>query len=1631
MRVVTAVKPMGGKGASRATRYIAESKLDPEREGRQRPLFTDRDDSLTYTKANRSLTRGQGAPFKMDLIHFSTSFREEDFEKLGANDEERKERLREAAREALREIKDDLGVSDWRWVAGIHLNTDHPHIHTLIHKKVTDHKTQKPRRLGNLPKRMLPHSRRGSDGEIARTLGLMGERFIAALDRAQERARESRREREEATMAIRLDEERTKTSGIDTPSWPLSWIDQMRELAVHNPSLAGRELTLELIERGPQREVDERLSPSNDMREALKSRSIDDSDYRTREEQADWLARHSQSLRDLYEHGAAIKGDVLIIPAEEYEISDERDGIRIIGIAHAYAKIQNPKLAAEFHSLARAIAGETADPVTEIKVFQHYYEQIEKDEKGRSLKPFERDYGQKRADSLQRTLEEMRLLADEMTKLETRESIEIASSLSKENAIDAVPALVSFDQLDEDHFEALNPEEEILSSREDSFYEAGEYGDETLSTESEFSEVEAYSEREAWRFSTAAHKINLSGERLRFPEGLTYETREWLIRTKLPELDRKIEAGHSLSDIRDDTGRVAAKGLFTQIDSLAHPEREEVLRRLSQFTPSPEGKAQSKLATADEQNEARRILLELSLDTKQRLESKSNLLGEHGRDLLARAETLAQGLQSSLAKDATNRSSERPDAGELYVSLGGQRSALRLPIRNIQIYDAVQKMADGAKLPLATWHGKEGPPLINGFSERKYDVRVKVVRFLKSYLHQRLADPETRLLHGNENFRTAHKAIEQSRTVEELNHVSSEITRNDHGDKMLGERARKILFNGRTPAHYTPEMIELRQTWGLPREGREQAVRDGKLPTSPALSEILTELDSRQSVQAIKQFQASLLNPPERMSNPGKSPLYQLHKQLLGHEQNYVFHLSHERIQEFLDRSHPAPGRSEKRAFGVAPREGSYQEYIAKIVEIRQQLLDQTVSRLEERQGQPFSPEARARIAGENQLKFLKQAGDLALERLIPSEAFGAAPEETALRIQGAVDHVRHDLQPQMLLAIRISNQPAAEKQERSIDHYLKARREDLYRGFESIDELWVELKKERLADREALGAALVAEARLETAAHDYQVAKDRGGTFRFLVHDASVSEDRRLSALDVERRAAARGARAADQLRLERPGDRNEVQKQIAHNDLNDHSITLEEHSKVHRNLTTRLGEQHERALSDLQLAEHQAREVMGKYQARGEALPAPFIDQKIIHELQEAAISRSLPDRFVQLERVRADLAAELSQPIRPDEAATRLRAQYFVARTDLATKEDREARFGQTRHLHEWDIKGEKISLADLDRRLVHENDRASLFGKYTLHLDPFERNEAKEEIERLTQLRESVVEKIAREQQELRNQVQLSEKMVNVLSQAYEGEAQARAESGREAPEPRFHWKEIERIADNASTLRDSTLLKHVQYIEARFNTYAKPEEHISPDQLLARAAGREVMAHIFQRESVDRLALFRERGDRQTLGIEIPGGDLMARTFRDTKPQSIAAIVLRPVIESGADRELRGAAQIAFSQYRDHLTVDVGKCASYLEAARGLTLRLHQEINEYRGSATQLPRPELTPKQQMQLEIYAERLSDPRERGYFLDLARSDSQQATHSRTSHAQMTDHTRDAAAPVPDSMVDAGRGR
>lgn len=482
MRVVVAVKPTPGGGAnSQATRYIAYRDRDEEREGKEpRQLFSAREDAMSFWKAERALTEGR-TPVKKELLHLAVSFRAEDFEALGKDESSRQQALREVVREAIPKLADTINAKPLRWVAGIHRNTDNPHIHLLIHRDFADRETGISKWLDNLPKDALPSRAVDENGREQVLPGSLSLALVTALDQQQERERVAEKE---AKAARRLASE---TSKEKEPSPE----DRLLAIARRNPSSAGQALTQEIILRGitsSSNESDGRPHIT-DLRAALRLPNLDEAGYRTPPEHADWLGKESQELRDLYERGAEIKGDTLVIPAEAHELREDREQPFITSLSYALDHIAEREQAQEFHALAKTIAGENADARTELEVFRHYYQQLR---------------GSERQDSLQRTLEEMRLLAGEMARLETRESVE------------AVTPMISLEDRNAGR-RAAAPDLNSFSEREPDVVASG--------------------------LNVAARKVNLREEELRFAAALSAETKERLVTHTMPAIDRQLERG--------------------------------------------------------------------------------------------------------------------------------------------------------------------------------------------------------------------------------------------------------------------------------------------------------------------------------------------------------------------------------------------------------------------------------------------------------------------------------------------------------------------------------------------------------------------------------------------------------------------------------------------------------------------------------------------------------------------------------------------------------------------------------------------------------------------------------------------------------------------------------------------------------------------------------------------------------------------------------------------------------------------------------------------------------------------------------------------------------------------------------
>src|SRR5215216_4840074 len=190
-KVIVSIKPTSATGAAGVTRYIAESKRNPEKEGLEpnepRPLFSYTEDKLTYLEANRILqiptdTQAQ----KEDVIHMVISPEKGHYEELGQTREERYDAFKEIVREAAHVIEKEVNFVELYWIAGIHLNTDIPHAHLAICRDGLNSLTKRSGRIDHLPRTLLQHRGKAESGEKELLSGKIADAVSRGIDRQRQ-----------------------------------------------------------------------------------------------------------------------------------------------------------------------------------------------------------------------------------------------------------------------------------------------------------------------------------------------------------------------------------------------------------------------------------------------------------------------------------------------------------------------------------------------------------------------------------------------------------------------------------------------------------------------------------------------------------------------------------------------------------------------------------------------------------------------------------------------------------------------------------------------------------------------------------------------------------------------------------------------------------------------------------------------------------------------------------------------------------------------------------------------------------------------------------------------------------------------------------------------------------------------------------------------------------------------------------------------------------------------------------------------------------------------------------------------------------------------------------------------------
>jgi hypothetical protein len=504
---------------------------------------------------------------------------------------------------------------------------------------------------------------------------------------------------------------------------------------------------------------------------------------------------------------------------------------------------------------------------------------------------------------------------------------------------------------------------------------------------------------------------------------------------------------------------------------------------------------------------------------------------------------------------------------------------------------------------------------------------------------------------------------------------------------------------------------------------------------------------------------------------------------------------------------------------------------------------------------------------------------------------------------------------------------------------------------------------------RLALGKRLTLEYRLTFAEAWHERAVQHGDTYRFEVVDQSTGDERNISEFDVRRRAAGRASRVSQ-------GDHASFNEAIEM-DLARHSDTLQQLNEAREAKLAALGKD----IGSLRAKLTTVERSIAMHHEMPEREAIPLISRETLSELQAQSVKLNLPERVEELEKFRIALAREHEAHTRDETENATLAAQLNVARADMLAKDARLENFEASVHLASYEVGDDRWSLAALDKQILRRREDSKVIPDSAVRLDlrslahinysVADREQAATDVEYLIAVRREIVLQIEQRREPLIADRDLSKEMLGVLENAYASEERLYVRNGQNMPEPIYERHQINSLEASAEILRDSNLLREVHEWEKQAS---KSDSEIDWE---GRAVAREITSQLAVEQRQERLQHFLESRNVASLHI----GEHRTGSLRQVEARTLTDYLAR-AIESHAHREFRHSVKTAAKDNHGRLINDFEKASSYNEAARAL------------ASETNKREPKFTDKDKINLEIYAERQTDPQGRERLMELARA-------------------------------------
>src|SRR5215216_7454875 len=581
---------------------------------------------------------------------------------------------------------------------------------------------------------------------------------------------------------------------------------------------------------------------------------------------------------------------------------------------------------------------------------------------------------------------------------------------------------------------------------------------------------------------------------------------------------------------------------------------------------------------------------------------------------------------------------------------------------------------------------------------------------------------------------------------------------------------------------------------------------------------------------------------------------------------------------------------------------------------------------------------------------------------------------------------IDHDNQPDPT-ATSVSHSGDQQHQQHSHAKENTQAPDELHKPTHVSESLWRE--------RFILGRSMVARAEVDRLQSDLNSTRAHGDKRRFRVFDDTHGYTRQISEFDIRRRAdayASVAVRQAQDLNTDLNTDTRQQLRQTRYDcEIERHAKGIGDHQIIVSKTIHKLEGQLTAAQQEHAQYRPHVQQIQIRYQAQQAPLPVPLLRHSELNKLQDQAVANRTPARVRTLETIRESLASERSENTRTDKEIARLDGQLLVVRSEQAARQERAHQFERTRHQTRWQINDKKYSLVELDRRISDQENRSRIFGSplkiTTLHLSPSARREAAAQVMELKTIRQLVVEKIENRRQELTATVSDAGRMTAVLSEIHLKEHDRLIQRNGERHEKILSRAEISQLIEHANLLSDPAMLKHALLLEARHEERLAEDKRPPLSTTAARAIGRESLTDIALQQATHKLNSFEEHKQFTSVAIkDLNGQEQTARLFDFRRPRHplirLAQLITERITESKEHAHLRTETTKAVKAEHGRLKEELTRATHCHELTKDMA-DFHRE--QLRSFHQPTPEPAFTPKQVIQLELYAARHPDPLER----------------------------------------------